>query len=309
MSARLLGVLAGTGFLAAVSCGGRTPLAEGEGSGSGGYSGTGGGVGGVPIITGIGGAAGTFGAGGSGIGLGGMAGAPIGAGGTFGKGGAAGAAGSIGAGGGIVGCRSGAAAMGCPNLPLANEDVVDNMNDGDPFIPPINGRAGAWVSYHDATPNAKMFPDGLFVMSETGDACRCSAARATGGIYTIWGSGFSVGLGGPYNASAYRGVSFWARSTAGPTVIRVALPDINTDPSGGRCDPTGGAMGCFDHWGSRIMLGTDWIKVTIPFSSLSQELWGNLAPAFRADAVYSIQFNISVGSLFDLWVDDVALIR
>jgi hypothetical protein len=87
------------------------------------------------------------------------------------------------------------------------------------------------------------------------------------------------------------------------------LPDATTDPAGGRCDPAGGATGCFDHWGSRIMLGTEWIKVSLPFSSLTQEAWGNLAPAFRSDAVYSIQLNIYVGSYFDLWVDDMALLR
>ena len=33
------------------------------------------------------------------------------------------------------------------------------MNDGNRFIPSINGRAGAWTVYHDDTPMVSMHPD------------------------------------------------------------------------------------------------------------------------------------------------------
>jgi hypothetical protein len=314
-------------LVAASSCGSRSVLGTDEmggsvGTGGSGLSGIGGGAG---ASSGVGGGSGTSGTGGAGgsagfggpIGSGGVAGS-IGSGGLAGGTGVAGgggignggAPGFGGAGGGGNGGAAGAAGAACPNGLLANEELVDNMNDGDPFIPPMNGRAGAWITYHDQTPLASMFPDGLFVMTNSGEVCHGFAARAMGGVYTIWGSGFSVGLGGPYNASAYRGVSFWVRAPAGGIILQVALPDIDTDPAGGRCSQAAGAVnGCFDHWAVPMMVGASWTKVTIPFSALRQGTWGNVAPSFRADAVFALQFNIGVGARFDVWVDDVALFR
>jgi hypothetical protein len=342
MSANLVRMVGfcGIGAMLATSCGGRTPIgeepAEGIGTGGGMGVGTGGGAGtaGSAGTAGTYGGGGTFGTGGT-YGSGGYAGGSGGAGGsagTYGSGGyagyagAGGYAGGYGGGGGYAGGYGGAGGFaggfggsvgsggavpppGCRNAPSPNEDVVDDMNDGDSFILFTNGRAGAWTTYHDVqTPNGKIFPDGLLSMSYTTDVCHGYAARVVGGPYTLF-AGFSAGVGGPYNASGYTGLSFWAMSSTA-TTLRVAFPDIDTDPAGARCDPSGGSTGCYDHWGTYVTVSAGWTKIVVPFANLRQDGWGNLARTFRADTLFSIQFNIAAPqSVFDVWVDDVALRR
>jgi len=47
-------------------------------------------------------------------------------------------------------------------------------------------------------------------------------------------------------------------------------------------------------------------KITVAFMNLTQDGWGNRAPGFRPDTVFSVQFNIAAPqSVFDVWVDDV----
>jgi hypothetical protein len=188
------------------------------------------------------------------------------------------------------------------------------MDNGSQFIPNIHGRAGSWQGAHDTTPNVTMFPpDGTFSMSNTNDPCRLLAVRVYGGPFTIWGALFSVGLGAPYNASAYKGVSFWAKvGPSSSTGVRLTFPDKDTDPAGGICSTAPGAPpnGCFDHWGMPLspLLSQSWTKVTVRFTSLSQGGWGNLVSQFDPSTVYGIQWEILAGATFDIWVDDLAFL-
>lgn len=185
------------------------------------------------------------------------------------------------------------------------------MNNGSQFIPNVHGRAGAWEVAHDGTPNATMFPpDGTFPMSNTNDPCRLLAARVYGGQFVLWGSSFYVGLGGPYNASAYHGISFWAKYGPNSTnLVRVAFPDKDTDPTGGLCNPTAGsANGCYDHYGKSIVLQPTWTKVTLRFTDLTQQGFGNLASQFDPSTLFRIEWDIPAGAMFDIWVDDIAFL-
>ena len=73
-------------------------------------------------------------------------------------------------------------------------------------------------------------------MDKTGDDCRILAAHVYGGPFTVWGAGFGVGLGNPYNASGYNGISFWARSAV-PLTLQIAFPDKDTAVAGGLAIP------------------------------------------------------------------------
>jgi hypothetical protein len=186
--------------------------------------------------------------------------------------------------------------MTCASL-LPTEELIDDMDKGSQFIPSVHGRAGSWQVAHDTTPNVTMFPpDGTFSMSNTNDPCRLLAVHV---------------LGAPYNASAYKGISFWAKvgPSSSPTV-RVAFPDKDTDPAGGTCSTAPGAPanGCFDHWGSQVPLSQSWTKVTVRFSNLTQAGWGNLVSQFDASTVFRIHWEIPAGATFDIWVDDLAFL-
>jgi hypothetical protein len=195
-------------------------------------------------------------------------------------------------------------AIPCPGL-ASNEELIDDLNDGDRFIPRVNGRVGAWTDYHDASPNGKMFPDPNtgFVPTDTGDVCRKFAAYVAGTGYVLTGSGFWFGLGSPYDASKYTGISFWAKIDAGTSPgVRVAFPDKDTQPEGNICQPGT----CYDHYGYRVTLTTTWTKYTVPFSLLKQGGWGHAGTAFDPSTLYQVAFDIDVNATFGIWVDDVA---
>jgi hypothetical protein len=197
----------------------------------------------------------------------------------------------------------------CSGL-ASNEELIDDLNDGDRFIPLVNGRAGAWTDSHDSSPSGKMFPDPLtgFVPTDTKDACRKFAAYVAGTGYVIFGSSFGFGLGSPYNASKYTGITFWAKVDPGSSsVVKVAFPDKDTQPDGNICQPnTTGTLACYDHYYSRVTLTTTWTKYVVPFSALKQEGWGHAGTAFDPSTLYEVQFIIPVNATFGIWVDDVA---
>ena len=312
------GTRPGTGGTILANTGGHI---DGGAGGSGGRPGTGGTVmstggtfpntGGQAGFPGTGGQAGYPGTGGRIIGTGGTAGTggrggtAGNAGGTVSTGGTAGTGGTIATGG-----VTGTGGSTCPGL-AANEELIDDLNDGDRFIASVNGRAGAWSDSHDSSPNAKMYPDPStgFVPSATGDSCRKYAAYVSGGGYVLWGSDLWFGLGSPYNASKYTGITFWAKVDAGTSsVVRVAFPDKDTQPDGNLCttNPSSGPTACFDHYGQRITLGTTWTKYTVRFSSLAQENWGLQGAGFDPSTLYQVLFQIPVGANFGIWIDDVA---
>ena len=288
----------------------------GSGGNAGGSAGSMGGQGGF----GTGGSPGTGGRGGGAGGTaggGGKGGAGGGAGGS--KGGAAGGGvggsvpngGSIGTGGTVAtGGTIGTGGSTCPGL-AANEELIDDLDDGDRFIPMVNGRSGAWTDSHDSSPSSKMFPDPNtgFVPSATGDACRKYAAYVYGTGYVIWGSDFWFGLGSPYNASKYTGITFWAKVDPGTSsVVRFAFPDKDTQPDGNICQTgiSSGSTACYVHYGQRVTLSTTWTKYTLSFGSLSQEGWGHAGTAFDPASLYEVLFQIPVNATFGVWIDDVA---
>ena len=198
----------------------------------------------------------------------------------------------------------------CQGL-ASNEELIDDLNDGDRFIPSVSGRAGAWTGSHDSSPNSKMYPDPStgFVPSDSGDACRKLAAYTYGSGYVLWGANVWVGLGSPYNASKYKGISFWAKIDAGTSsVVRVAFPDKDTQPDGNVCQTSvsSGPTACYDHYGYRETLTSTWTKYTISFSQLAQENWGHAGTAFDPSTLYEILFQIPVGANFGVWIDDIA---
>jgi hypothetical protein len=198
----------------------------------------------------------------------------------------------------------------CPGL-APNEESIDDLNDGDRFIPAVNGRAGAWFVSHDGSPNGKMSPDPStgFASTNTGDSCRKYASYVTGSGFVLGGASFWFGLGSPYNASKYTGISFWGKIDAGTSsALRVGFPDKDTYPDGNLCSTASnaGSNMCWDHYGYRVTLTSTWTKYTINFSQLAQESWGRAGSGFDRASLYQVLFAIPVGATFGIWIDDVA---
>jgi len=186
------------------------------------------------------------------------------------------------------------------------EDGEDNNNQ----VNVQDGRSGYVYTYVDAT-GSSIDPAGgaQFSMTPGGAngsqfALRINGQLGSGDVvYAALGMNFTDPRG-PYDASKYRGISFYAKKGPGSAShVRIKFPDKNTDPDGGVC----GA--CANDFGMRLSLSDEWQKFVVPFSALRQESgWGNPRPrSVDAEALYALQFQVNEkGRPFDIWIDDIA---
>ncbi|CAN95656.1 Hypothetical protein predicted by Glimmer/Critica [Sorangium cellulosum So ce56] len=197
-------------------------------------------------------------------------------------------------------------------------EMIDDMEDNDNAILAKGGRVGYWYTFNDGSAGAKQTPppdpDGTgeepFTMTALAPARGQStyAARSWGEGFETWGAGFGFELNSPegaktaYDASAYTGITFWAKIGAGSaTSASVMISDPGTDPAGGSCSDE-----C-DKWQKSLTLTEEWQQFTIPFAELKQGGWGDPAGTDQIDAtkLYAIQFQVGIAPKFDLYIDDL----
>ncbi len=240
-----------------------------------------------------------------------------------------GATGAAGSGSGESGSSGGgsSAAVDCSALPLPanSDDVISTFEDGTGSVSQVAGRGGGFYMFNDGT-GTQMPPPGALPDATKVDRCDSMFALCMSGSgFTMWGAGMGTDLGptsgggdggtgtkSPYDASMYKGISFWAKANAGSTgAIRVSLKDKNTAPEGGVCDDSvsSGATACNDDWGKALTLTMDWKPYTIMFADMRQSGWGAAYSAFDVKNVYSLQFQVNQGLDFDLCIDDLAFVR
>lgn len=192
--------------------------------------------------------------------------------------------------------------------------MIDTMEDGDGSILPNAGLQGAWYTYNDKTAGATQTPPEMtpFVMSALNPPRNGSAfaANTNGSGFTTWGAGFGFDLNnngtskGPYDASAFTGITFWAKIGAGAVgAIRVNIGDKNTTPEANIC-----AVGkCSDDFGKDITLTEQWQQFTIPFADMKQVGWSTvILPAIDKASLYTVHFQTGAKATFDTWIDDIA---
>jgi len=189
------------------------------------------------------------------------------------------------------------------------DGVIDDAEDDNNQIAANKGRGGYWYTFLDKVGSTVQPPAGsTFAMSAGGAEGSAHAAHMTGKV----GSGTNpyVGMGfnfvdpkGAYDASAYKGISFWAKVGPGSIAhVRVKVPDINTDDAGKVC------TACFNDFGADLELTPTWTKYTLPFSSLTQMAgWGAPRPgAITATKLFGVQWQVNTpGASYDVWVDDI----
>lgn len=197
--------------------------------------------------------------------------------------------------------------------PCGPEALVEDGEDNNNQVIVQDGRAGYMYTYIDPEGTTISPQDGasggIFQMAEGGANGSKYALRMAGTLATakIVYAGMGLNLTDPkdtYDASKYKGISFWAKrgSPEAYRKVRVKLPDVNTDPDGGKC------TNCYNDFGMEIKLETEWTKYVVPFDRLKQESgWGSPRPSELAkDAVYAIQFQLKEpGATYDIWVDEV----
>lgn len=220
----------------------------------------------------------------------------------------------------------------------ANADVISNYEDGYGSLVEGKGRTGGWYTYADMTMGAPIMPAvgispvpaapiaGGRCKSGAGETVSEFALHVTGGPFNEWGAGLgtdlafkipgpdappnSTGSKGPFNASSFAGVSFWARLGDASGVapgVRLNVKDVQTDPEGKMCSTAmpNGPMACHDDFGKNIALTSGWKKYVVKFADMTQQGFGKKYMAIKADQLYSIQFQFPKGAKFDMWLDDL----
>jgi hypothetical protein len=203
-------------------------------------------------------------------------------------------------------------------------ELIDDMEGQTGSIALSNGRAGYWHVYQDLgdggalTPAPGGPPSGVISAISPARGASMFAAHIQGSGFAMFaGMGFDmVDLAGAkkvYDASAYRGFTFWGRSATGPLSVRMLVPDVNTDSTGGICMP------CGDNFGTNIVLTTAWQQYFVYYTDLRQVGFGHPNAnddggpgALAAAQLYGCQFQVSAPAstpAFDVWIDDVYFIK
>ncbi|MET0794015.1 MAG: carbohydrate binding domain-containing protein, partial [Polyangiaceae bacterium] len=176
----------------------------------------------------------------------------------------------------------------------------------------IKGRGGYWYTFMD-TNGSTITPTsgaqgGTFAMAPGGANGTKYAAHMTGQV----GGGDTVYAGmalnfvdpkGTYDATAYKGISFWAKVGPGSTTnVRLKVPDTNTDPEGKVCKE------CFNDFGLDLVLTQEWKQFFIPYIAMKQlKGWGSPhTPGVDSSQIYGLQWQVNEkGAPYDVWVDEI----
>jgi hypothetical protein len=187
--------------------------------------------------------------------------------------------------------------------------VIDDFEDGDlvlPTSPALAGRVGSWYGFDDGTGSSSKE-----VFAIMRGANSVNGLHLMGQGFTTWGAGVGVDLNNsgttqttkaPWDASAYAGVTFWARAQATVTVT-VTLPNADTDAAGNSCST------CGHHYSKAVQVSSTWQRFTIDFSELTLEPGGVPTPtAFKPSGLLSVHFRFSAAASYDVYLDDVAFV-
>jgi endoglucanase len=198
-----------------------------------------------------------------------------------------------------------AAGKACPP-----DAKIEDGEDGNNQLLVQDGRSGYIYTYADPE-GTTIDPaaGGQFNMTPGGANGTANALRMSGQLGSASLVYAAVGMNlmdpkGPYDASKYQGISFFAKKGPSTTSkLRIKVPDKNTDPDGGVC----GA--CSNDFGMLLSLSEEWQKFIVPFSALRQESgWGNPRPrSLASEAIFAVQFQVNEkGRPFDVWLDELA---
>ena len=219
---------------------------------------------------------------------------------TAGTSGSAGGTGNAGGTGtGNVGATGSAGTTGAGGA-VTTADMIDHMDDGDARIIMANGRQGPWHSFSEPAGGNIQPPIGTGFLPATGGVNSTShAVHVTGSNYSFGGVGFDLNnstttpesmQSQPYNASAYNGITFWAK---GSGTLRIEFPQRSFVPTdrGGSCTGT-----CWNVYGATTptLTGT-WQQITISWSGMQREQ-GGTSPAFTANELMGVAFKAAPAS-------------
>ena len=224
---------------------------------------------------------------------------------------AAGGTGGSGTGGASTGgsATGGSATGGAPVAP----ELIDDGEDANNRIRTNAGRNGYWSTF-DANTGCNLSPKSnsnpFMTMAQDGTGTGDYALHFVSSGGGVAGCGVNLEFTSPvtlYDASAYTGVSFGARSQGSARTLLFRIAVDSTDPRFSECSPTDASMLCYDHFQTTVDLTTTWQEIVVSFEDLAQEGWGLPAGDFDPSKLVAIQWLSKPGTA-DIWIDDVKFV-
>lgn len=258
--------------------------------------------------------------------------------------------------GGGTGGKAGAGGAGGAAGPSCGSDNPDDLISDfktDNSVAAVAGRMGGWYVYGDT--NGTFTPpkmgDSPYPIDTTTGNPACSGAgsfhvKATG--FNLYGAAAGTDIApkvpgdaspahkGAYDASMYKGISFWIKAMKGPIpLVQIKFPDVNTDPEvaspkcalsaaglDNNCSPYIVKLGAAgDAAYANAQIGTSWSKLEIFFADAKQDTFnkGYKPTPDKLDAAHLLGFAIQINADFsmypvaandfEIWIDDVRFIR
>jgi len=178
--------------------------------------------------------------------------------------------------------------------------LVDDFEDGDGVALPSEERDRDWSFFRDFDRPGQR-PRSLIpeLARRPGSPSR-RALHLTGPELQDWGAVLELAFAPHYcyDASAYGGLSFWAR---GPGRLVVGVRENRVVPTawGGTC-----ADDCYNSHARIVNLSARWERYELPWAALRQR--GYEMPPVDPTSLHSLQFLVQAADTpFDFWLDDV----
>jgi len=194
--------------------------------------------------------------------------------------------------------------------------LIDDMEADTGQICHGNGRVGLWYTYLDTSASSAITPatSGAalpsYMSSPRGTsyyAMHVQGYYSTYAALAVWlNKATFAGTTGTYDASAYKGITFWAKGNGNGGGFNAIGQMASTEmvKYGGLCTATSCAG---DYYTLTGLSSTTWKQYTVPFTSLT----GGTVTPFDPTSTWSFEFQFYsttslAGVAFDLWIDDLS---
>jgi hypothetical protein len=226
-------------------------------------------------------------------------------------------------------CSGPALAAGnrCANVvkAMGTEAAIDDFEPGPNHtatcdkIREADGRSGLWNSGKDTSSPSGAVVQKFEAPGSDGAAGSTRALHLTGSGLNGWGGFLAVPLAPCYDASAYKGISFWVKGDPSKSPwlkFSVITPPTAQAVEGGTCvQGTGAGNECYDHFSVHLFkVSNIWTRYAITWQQLAQYGWGQNVPRSVRPETQIIGINFSPvwdndaapNKAFDFWIDDVS---
>ena len=189
-----------------------------------------------------------------------------------------------------------------PVVAPGRQPLIDDFEDGDDAIQPLEGRVGFWRWAREIDQPGTA-PALIPVPRPEATRANRLAEHVKGGQLVDWGATVEFNFRPAcYDASKYIGVTFQAR---GPGRLYVAPREASVIPvaEGGSCDHD-----CYNPHVSKVDLNSVWHVYQVRWSDLRQRGIGK--PGLDPRHLHSLAFLIRPEDTpYDLWLDDVRFLQ